>query len=255
MIYRLEDKAAVKPFFKDWQETLIWSALEDIMGTVYADDRDNPTCAMITLGDFSFVAGVSNTELVSYKPIDTVQDFMIIVPQNESWNKAIEESYKGKAKKTKRYAIKKEPNIFDKQKLCRAAADLPQGYSLQLIDRALYNTCMHTDWCKDFVAQYPTYTAFCKGGIGVVCMYNGQIAAGASSYSHYDKGIEIEIITHKAHRRKGLAYACGAALILECMARGLYPSWDARTKTSVALAEKLGYQYSHTYTAYEICGW
>ena len=55
--------------------------------------------------------------------------------------------------------------------------------------------------------------------------------------------------------RKGLAYACGAKLILECIKNGLYPSWDAQNKWSVALAEKLGYHFSHEYIAYEIIGY
>ena len=54
---------------------------------------------------------------------------------------------------------------------------------------------------------------------------------------------------------KGLAYACGAKLILECLEEGLYPSWDAQNKWSVALAEKLGYHFSHEYVAYEIMGY
>ena len=41
-------------------------------------------------------------------------------------------------------------------------------------------------------------------------------------------------------------------MILECLSRGLYPSWDAQNLQSVALAEKLGYHYSHTYSAIEI---
>ncbi|MDD6328823.1 MAG: GNAT family N-acetyltransferase, partial [Lachnospiraceae bacterium] len=34
-----------------------------------------------------------------------------------------------------------------------------------------------------------------------------------------------------------------------------YPSWDAQNKWSVGLAEKLGYHFSHEYTAYEINGY
>lgn len=65
----------------------------------------------------------------------------------------------------------------------------------------------------------------------------------------------MEIDTHEKYRRKGLAYICGAKLILECLNRNLYPSWDAQNKWSLALAEKLGYHYSHTYNSYEICGY
>lgn len=76
--------------------------------------------------------------------------------------------------------------------------------------------------------------------------------SGASSYSRYQEGIEIEIDTREDYRRKGFASVCGAKLILECLKRNLYPSWDAQNKASVSLAEKLGYHYSHIYTAIEI---
>lgn len=76
--------------------------------------------------------------------------------------------------------------------------------------------------------------------------------AGASSYSVYKGGIEIEIDTSPEYRRRGLATACGARLIIECIDRDLYPSWDAQNVWSVALAEKLGYHFDYEYTAYEI---
>ena len=67
-------------------------------------------------------------------------------------------------------------------------------------------------------------------------------------------GIEIEIDTKEECRRRGLALACGARLILECLDRGLYPSWDAANLDSVRLAEKLGYRFDRAYTAYETYG-
>ena len=82
-----------------------------------------------------------------------------------------------------------------------------------------------------------------------------RIVSGASSYSRYLEGIEVEIDTKEPYRRQGLAYACGAKLILECQKRGLYPSWDAHNMGSAALAEKLGYHISHAYTAVEIWGY
>ena len=64
--------------------------------------------------------------------------------------------------------------------------------------------------------------------------------------------MESEIDTRPDHQRRGLARACGARLILECLDRGLYPSWDAHTAASLALAEQLGYRLDHPYTAFEI---
>ena len=74
--------------------------------------------------------------------------------------------------------------------------------------------------------------------------------AGASSYAACDGAIEIEIDTRPDFRRLGLASACGARLILECLAREIYPGWDAHNQHSLALAEKLGYQLDRPYTAY-----
>lgn len=91
-----------------------------------------------------------------------------------------------------------------------------------------------------------------KYGLGVVALKDGEPVSGASSYTSYNGGIEIEIDTREDHRRRGLAFACGAKLILECLARGWYPSWDAQNKWSAALAEKLGYHFDGEYTAYEV---
>ena len=81
-----------------------------------------------------------------------------------------------------------------------------------------------------------------------------QFVSGASSYTRYIEGIEIEVDTVPEERRKGLALVACAALILRCLDEGLYPSWDAQNMDSVHLAEKLGYEFDHEYTAYEVAG-
>ena len=64
--------------------------------------------------------------------------------------------------------------------------------------------------------------------------------------------IEIEVDTVSEERRKGLATIVSAALILLYLEEGLYPSWDAQNMLSVHLAEKLGYEFDHEYTVYEV---
>lgn len=252
MVYELKDTRNVSALFKNWEETLIWSCLQGIMGNIYADDLNNPTAAAAVLGDFSFFAGNPNIELVSYKPVRCTRTFMIMVPQNEHWKTLITQVYGKRATIISRYAIKKEGDIFDRAKLQMAVDSLPEQYSLSMIDEPLYQLCKAEEWSADLVSQFPNYEKYHALGIGVVICRDNLIVSGASSYSRYREGIEIEIDTRKEYRRKGLAYVCGAKLILECLNRNLYPSWDAHNKSSVALAEKLGYHYSHTYTAIEI---
>jgi predicted GNAT family acetyltransferase len=65
--------------------------------------------------------------------------------------------------------------------------------------------------------------------------------AGCSSYTLANNKLEIEIDTHPDHRRKGLARAVAAALILYCLDAGIEPCWDAHNPESAALAEQLGF--------------
>lgn len=245
----------VSHLFEGWQETMIWSCLQNVMGHLYADNLEKPTGAMAVLGDFCFFAGVPDKRLVLYKPKWCRQDFIIMVPQNQTWADMIEDCYGEKAKKVIRYAMKKEPDIFDRVALQNAVGTLPDGYTMKLMDEKLFWHCKNTAWCKDLVSQYENYEMYQKYGLGVVILKDRQPVSGASSYSGYHGGIEIEIDTKEEYRRKGLAYACGAGLILECLKQGLYPSWDAQNKWSVELAEKLGYHFDHEYVAYEIWGY
>lgn len=238
-------KADIEDLFRDCNETLIWSCLQGVMGEIYTNPEED--AAMAILGDFVFFAGNPSEELIRLKPKSCKQDFIIMVPQNDEWAELIEKCYGDKAKKVTRYAIKKEPNVFETAKLKHAVLELPDDYEIKMLEEREYNMCQSNDWAKDLVSQ--------KLGLGVVILKNGELVAGASSYSTYNEGIEIEIDTREDHRRKGLAYACGAKLIMECLKRGLYPSWDAQNKWSVALAEKLGYHFNHEYIAYEVIGY
>lgn len=236
--------------FKGWDETIIWSCLQGVMGEIYTNASNDAAVAM--LGDFAFYAGRPSEELVRFKPKNCVQDFIIMVPQNEGWAALIEKCHKDRAKRVSRYAIKKEKDIFDKDKLKQAVLELPKGYELRLLEENEYNLCKNSSWANDLVSQFKDYDTYKSLGLGVVAFYGTQLVSGASSYSRYNEGIEIEIDTKCGHRRKGLAYACGAKLILECLERGLYPSWDAQNMWSVALAKKLGYHFDYEYAAYEI---
>lgn len=252
MIYALKETKAAAPLFQGWQETLIWSCLQGIMGKVYVDSVEHPVSAMAVLGDFCFLAGKPDQEFVLSEQSAGRQGFMIMVPADQGWESAIEEGLGRQAKKVVRYAIKKEPGIFDEEKLLAIVEGLPDGYTLQMMDEKLFLYCRETAWCRDFVLQYENYTQYQKYGLGAVVLKDGVPVSGASSYSGYIGGIEIEVDTREDHRRRGLASVCGARLILECLKRDWYPSWDAQNKWSVALAEKLGYHFDREYAAYEV---
>ncbi len=251
------ERNGLEPLYRGSQETLIWSCLQGVMGDAWADDKDTPRCALIRLGDFVYPAGEADAPDAAALFRVLPDRRLFIVPENETWCDRIERLYGDRCRRFDRYAIKKEPGIFDRDKLCGWVRALPDGYSLEEIGTRWYESAMAEEWSCDFCSNFESREDFSRRGLGFVALWDGAPVSGASSYSVYRGGLEIEVATHPDHRRKGLAAACAARLILECLDRGLYPSWDAANPTSVRLSERLGYHFDRAYPTYEIapsCG-
>lgn len=250
--YRVLDKQAITPLFAGWDETFIWSCLQDCMGAAYTDHPQHPRSAKILLGDFCFLAGEPREELLWSGP--PVGEFLILVPQHFGWEETIQKVWGLRATRRMRYATHKDPGAFDPQALEALANRLPQGYRLQPIHRELYRQALAAPWSRDLCGNFANEEDYRENGLGVGVTLEGELVAGASSYTFYRGGIEVEIDTRADHRRRGLARACGARLILDCLARGLYPSWDAHNRESLALAQQLGYGFAYEYPVYEVTG-
>jgi RimJ/RimL family protein N-acetyltransferase len=239
------------PLFQGWDETLIWSVLQGCMGKAWADSEEDPEAALLWMGDFLFLAGdwqrPAAKKLAGHIPEGFYVEEALVIPQNIHWQKLVEEAHKGHVKIFPRYAIRKEPHVFDRTKLEAFRDSLSQEFTLKAIDRELHRVILQTPWAWDLCGRFPTWEEFAAHGHGFVVLHGDELAAGASTYSWYRKGIEIEIDTKEEFRRRGLALCCASALILHCLDKGLYPSWDAANLASVALAEKLGYHFSHEY--------
>ena len=246
MLFELENTSKVKELFKGWEETMLFSCIQKIMGKIYVTDLENPKSAFAFLGCFGFYAGKPDVEIVSKKP----EGFTIMVPQNKEWAQLIEECYPS-AKRVMRYAIKKD-TIFDKIKLQNEISKLPIGYEIHKLDADIYDQCLKNPVMVDFVSAFESKEKYLQIGRGMVILKDGQIVSGASSYTRYKEGIEIEVDTIETERRKHLATIACSALILNCLEEDLYPSWDAQNMNSVRLAEKLGYEFDHEYVAYEV---
>ena len=234
----------IAPLYAGWNETLIWSVLQGHMGYAIADSEESPTAAQLVLGDFCFFAGQPSV------PFAAGAAAREIVLRDESWSDAIERAWGNLVQRKLRYTIKKEPNVFSRDMLLRYIASIPSEYELCLFNKSICEQTVRADWSRDFCACFSDFDDFLARGFGVAALKNGLLVSGASSYCIYDGGVEIEIDTAPEHRRRGLALACGARLILEALDRGLYPSWDAYDLRSVLLAEKLGYHADHPYVIY-----
>lgn len=244
---KVSDKQSIAPLFAGWEETMIWSCLQDCMGVAYADDLNHPQSAQIITGGFCFFGGKADEGIIQ----NSEGLAFVMVPPDEHWEKAIEREFGHKVSRQIRYATKKEPDVFARSKLKGIVETLPAPYELRMIDREVYGKIMSSRWAVDLCVNFESCEDFIENGLGVVLMNGEEILSGASSYTYYRGGIEIEIDTREDQRRKGFALACGARLMLECLARNRYPSWDAHNLGSLALAQKLGYHFEREYPVYE----
>lgn len=250
------DAKKVAFLFEGWEETMVWSCLEGVMGKAWAVPSPSPQAACIAIGDFLFFAGDACSPeaevLALAKPWKQKKNPLLAIPQTEAWERLLLSCHGSLAKKSARYATKKEGDIFSREKLQGFRAALPSGFHLSPITPAAYRIMGKESWAQDFCSQFSSYEDYKKRGLGFFAWQGQELAAGASSYTIYSQGIEIEIDTKPEYRRKGLALACASALILRCLEQGLYPSWDAANQASISLAQKLGYRFSHEYSCIEL---
>lgn len=253
-MYKLytQQMSIIAPLFSSSTHTMVLSCLQGYMGSAWTDDIVRPKSAQIVVGDFCFYAGIPNRELAENTKSVSSSGFLLIIPESKEWEELIEETNPNHFERFYRYSTKKEPAFFDKSKLSDTIQKLPVGYTLQSIDENIYSKLLQKEQLRDLCSVFDSYAHYEKHGLGFVIMDGETIVSGASSYTVFENGIEIEVDTLPDYRRKGLALICTSALILECLKRGLYPSWDAMNPESVALAQKLGYHLDKEYVTYFI---
>ena len=125
MIYELLETGRASALFAGWQDSVVWSALQGVMGKIYVDSLEKPESGVAMLGDFCFLSGKTESEVISGALANSASGEVILVPQNDDWAQMIVECYGEKAEKAVRYAIKKEPGIFDLKQLQKVAQSLP----------------------------------------------------------------------------------------------------------------------------------
>lgn len=261
----LTNGTLLAPFFKYAYDSCPEAFIQGVMGRGFTDSFEHPTCGIIQVGDFCFFGGSCadawNYVIFVLRTLHRGHD-MIFVPLSREWNRLLSDY--PTLYPARRYALDK-PGMedFDKEVLIsyinRVAYDpdysqgaMTQRFRIIRIDETYYASIRKQNWSKDLSSNYPNYRFFRQWGFGFLVqeVSTGKIVAGASSFSSSRDSIEIEIDTAPEYRRRGLATAVAARMVLECIRRDKYPSWDAANLISVRIAEKLGYHLEEEYICY-----
>lgn len=244
----------LKPLCYGKTNVELLACMEGNMGRAWVDRLDIPTIGIVIVADFCFLLGHAQNmkHEEDIKSLLETYKRKIIMVEDMEWIYFIEKNYANNLNKFKRYMIKKEENCFHKDMLMNFIVSVEQNFQIDKIDESNYYRVIEDRFMADCCCFFPSIDEFLKHGIGYIIERDGEIIAGASSYSFCKDNISITIGTKDKYRRKGLATACASKLILDCLDRNIYPQWDAANLQSVSLAEKLGYHFEKEYYAYSI---
>lgn len=253
MIYEADINVRKKlvPMFDKIDSTMLLSYLQGHMGTAWVDNLENPTVAQITVGIFVFYAGNPNTKEAE-ELLFNLPEFTLVIVDSDEWKERIETVHNGSFEKFQRHRFEKNPEHMDRKHIQNLISLLPEGYKIKKVDKNIAKKSSFQELSEDFISQFDSIDDFVNRGVGYAILYQGKVVSAATSFSIYDEGVEIEVASHPDHKRKGLATIVSSALILDCIDRGKYPSWDGANSESVELAKKLGYVFKESYDTYYI---
>ena len=252
------DRKKLAPLFEGIEDSMVIAYLQGYMGTCYVDklpgqDADNgPNYGVIISGEYSFfggnakMAGPLLANLFDYIEGDT----STAIYADLSWRDSLLEYPQNHPEEVMRYGIVQKDYTFDENRLLELSQNLPTGYGLKLFDEDLYKQSLDADWSAEFVEGFESAEDFLSHGFGVavVNVNDGSMMTAAATQTVYDGGAETQLATRNDQRGQGLAKAVAAAFVLEGQRRGIRICWDAANKTSLHIAQILGFERGSDYS-------
>ena len=242
----------LRGFFPDYQWNYVADAiLERTMGKVLVDDLNNPQVVALTLPKFRLhIMGGDANHPAARDYLSGLSSFTTLFVGKSGWKDALDETLAGKVVILKRYAFSSES--LDIENLKSVRSKLAEGFRLEKINLEYAKQIIagKSDLADGLLLGFDSAEDFAERGFGYCTLEGDKVVCVAATAAVCSKGIEVQINTHPKYRGRGLASATGAALIVECLEKGIDPNWDAASEISAGLAKKLGYTPQGTYDTY-----
>jgi len=235
-------------------------------GHLFVDDADQPRTALALTVEGYLLAGddsdptirealrrLFEEQIFSGKVFVGVDSCMVLAIHPESWEARLPEIIPTHpADRLPRYLyLCKEVNLDWR-------AQIPEGYSVRLIDRALVEdpNLNFTDAVQEWVPLgqgWGSLDNFFENGGGFCVVHGHDIVARCQADCRAGERIDVGIITDPTHRRRGLASSVAAAMVEYCLSHGFnVVGWhcDYDNPGSWKTAEKVGFERAREYFYY-----
>ena len=234
------DRSSLHNLFDKFKtgRAIIFPAISQNRGRIWVDSIDSPTVARLQLNVLNFICGDSNS--VSAKELlQTIEQLQpLFVP--DDWIDFIVKEWGDLLGKQKRTMMSLDS--LDINFLRGLRNRLPKEYLLERVD---IETARKLDKGvhRHIAIFFDGTVDFVESGLGFCIKHVDKVISIASTYTPYTNKFEIQVdtIDDPTHRRKGLATAVCAALMVYALENNVVPHWDAANDISVQLALKLGY--------------
>ncbi|MDM9384536.1 GNAT family N-acetyltransferase [Chlorogloeopsis sp. ULAP01] len=220
------------------------AVIEGDMGKVFVDSQEKPRMALSVL-EFHFLAGDplhANPQQLE----KLLQPGGMVIAPTPAWQQLVTAIYPNPLDIDHREAF--QVDKFDVERLRQFCQAVPSGFELRQV-RLEEVTQFAADLNPYLGYNFRSHEDLMTRGVALGILHQGRFVSGASSAAVGGGKVEIDIHTHEQFRRRGLARAVAAALILYCLDRGLEPCWDAANEPSSALARQLGFRSTGKYEA------
>jgi hypothetical protein len=244
------NRAKVRQLFEPFNKgrALIFPAIDQGRCKLWVDSLESPSVALWQLKILNAVTG-NSAHPAAEEFIKKIEPMQALFVPDCTWENLFRSIWGNRVGTQQR--TKLSPRLLDIRYLRELSKNIPDEFNLERMD---LTTIRALD--KRLAMHIPLFFGgsreFFEMGVGFCIKHRGKVVSIASSFTPFINELEIQVntIDDPAYRRKGLATAVSASLIVYALVHNLIPHWDAANEKSVALALKLGYTNPESWQAF-----
>lgn len=237
---------------KSQNELSVLSVINGVMpGEIYVNDIDNPTAALIKTCECNLIVGCSNDVNFNSEVSKVIDFWDPLTPDSGEWIDIIPTIHTNSF--VRKY--KRRHYILTIEEFKECNKPLEDGFIIEKIEVDLLRKSCYENSEKllEWVADWGDDSRFEGYGVGYF-IHNGKtIVSWSLSDCSFNERITIGIHTDERYRKCGFGKTVVSAVIKDCFHKGYQEiNWLCvdTNKGSIALAEKLGFQYNNSYYAF-----
>jgi hypothetical protein len=249
--YSIDQQEKLIPFFSEHTHVtaIINSILKEGIGKTFVDDLEDPTVALLSHFSANFLAGDSSSS-TAREMLSKVPSLQMILLPNSGWVDLMRDTWGVRFVEKKDFRTKLSSRTLNLVHIKKLKEKLPSGFLVEFINASNAKK-FNKLFSSSFFEFFGSSDNFLKKGFGFCVITDDKVVcAAATGNPPFNYAFEINVMTDKNFRRKGLATIVSSYLIEYSLENGFDPRWDAANKNSADLALKLGYSNPEPYDIY-----